>query len=88
MTIQQGSEAEIAARYAGADMAELVIRSQLEAGVSPRQIEESAELALTTWFTHPTPASVAFCQGYAQVARAYANAAGEFDLSSDHEAGQ
>jgi hypothetical protein len=81
------SEAELVARNAGADAAEVIIRTQLESGAPISAIEVSAERALAAWFGSRTAASVAFCEGYAQVAQAYADAAVEFDLEADREAG-
>lgn len=79
------SDAEWEARDAGAGTASVFIRAQLEAGVPMHRVEQSAEQAFTAWFENPTAVSRAFCLGYTQVAQAYADAAGEFDLDSDLE---
>ena len=87
LTAEAVPEAELAARDAGADTAEVIIRTQLEDGVPTGQIEVSAERALAAWFGSGAAAAMAFCRGYAQVAHAYVDAATEFDLDADHEAG-
>lgn len=65
MRTRQPSEAELAARDAGADTAEVIIRAQIEAGVPLHHIGLSAQPALTAWFGGATPAATAFSQGYA-----------------------
>jgi hypothetical protein len=78
-------ETTLAARDAGADLAEVIVRNQIEAGTT--QVELSAPKALADWLNHPTAAMSAFCQGYTQVAQAYVDAATEYDLESEQEAG-
>jgi hypothetical protein len=80
----QAAETTLAARDAGADLAEVIVRGQIEAGAT--QIELSAPRALADWLNHPTDASKAFCQGYTQVAQAYVDAATEYDLEAEQEA--
>jgi hypothetical protein len=59
-----------AARVAGAEAADLVIRGQLDAGMGLEKIRESTERVLGDRFTDPTPASDAFYAAYGEAAEA------------------
>ena len=53
-----------AARQAGAEAANLVIRMQMDAGMPPERMRASAERVLADRFADPSPASDAFYAAY------------------------
>jgi hypothetical protein len=64
------SEVE-AARKAGAEAADLVIRAQMNAGIPAEKIQDSAERVLADRFEEPTAASDAFYAAYDETAEMY-----------------
>jgi len=73
---------ERAARMAGAQAADLVIRAQLDAGMSTERAEASAESVLGGRFDLPAGASGAFYDGYDEVAAIYAREARELEAGA------
>ncbi len=59
-----GADDVEAAKLAGAQAADLVVRAQLNAGMTQEQISASAERVLGDRFTEPTAASNAFYAAY------------------------
>ena len=77
-----------AARWAGAEAADLVIRTQMNAGMPPEQIRASVERVLGDRFNEPTPASDAFYDAYDATAATYVADMRDLALEScDTEAG-
>jgi hypothetical protein len=75
---RQQQELRDAAR-GGADAADLVVRAQLDAGMSSDQVDASAEKVLGDRFTDPTQVSDAFYDGYDETADVYAADARDLD---------
>lgn len=63
-TQRRSADDVAAARKAGAEAADLVIRAQLNAGMNAEQIRDSAERVLADRFAEPSPASDAFYGAY------------------------
>ena len=59
------------AARAGAESADLVVRAQLDAGMTAEQIRASAERVLGDRFNDPTPVSDAFYDAYDATAATY-----------------
>jgi hypothetical protein len=64
---------------AGAESADQVVRAQLDAGMTPDQVDASAEKVLGDRFTGPTAASDAFYDAYDETAAMYAADARDLD---------
>ena len=73
---------ERAACTAGAQIADQVIRAQMDAGMSADRIGASAESVLAGRFTHPTPVSEAFYCGYGETAATYTREARELEAGT------